>query len=56
MKRAVSNVLTNNIKRKIHSRFYQSHLNQIFKNIPFVYEIYKLKWKFKKMSEILRVG
>ena len=38
MKRAVSNVSRNNIKRKIQFRFYQSHLNQIFKNIPCLYE------------------
>ena len=38
MKRAVKNVLTNSIKRAIQFRFYQSHLNQIFKNIPCLYE------------------
>ena len=40
MKRSVNNVSTNNIKRKTKSRFYQSHLNQIFENIPCVYGKY----------------
>ena len=38
MKRAVGDVSKNNIKIKIQSKFYQSHLNQIFENIPCVYE------------------
>ena len=38
MKRAVSNASANNMKRKIQSRFYQSHLNQFFKNNHWLYE------------------
>ena len=33
MKAAVSNASTDNIKRKIQSRFYQSRQNQIFNNL-----------------------
>ena len=45
MKRAVSNVSTNNIKRKNQSKFYKNHLNHIFQNIPCVYQNIQAKIK-----------